>query len=172
MATPFGHTVDGFETQFSTNHLGHFVLVNRIAPLIQTGGRLINLSSAGQRRSNVDLDDPNFEPDVLRTFCCLWRSKTANIPFAVAFDERHRKNGIRAAAVYPGGIRTEIARYMDPSCLEALVDDINKQLATEGKPPFEFKTSPKGPQPQYGLVQLPRLTRSAGVIARIATSVI
>ena len=43
MATPFGHTADGFETQFGTNHLGHFVLVNRIAPLIR--GRLINLAS-------------------------------------------------------------------------------------------------------------------------------
>src|SRR5580658_4011056 len=47
MATPFGHTLDGFETQFGTNHLGHFVLVNRIASLIRAGGRLINLASAG-----------------------------------------------------------------------------------------------------------------------------
>src|SRR5215813_10252374 len=61
MATPFGHTADGFETQFGTNHLGHFVLVNRIASLIRTGGRLVNLSSAGHRISNVDLEDPNFE---------------------------------------------------------------------------------------------------------------
>jgi NAD(P)-dependent dehydrogenase (short-subunit alcohol dehydrogenase family) len=61
MATPLGHTADGFETQFGTNHLGHFVLVNRIAPLIRTGGRLINVSSAGHRYSSVDLDDPNFE---------------------------------------------------------------------------------------------------------------
>ena len=58
MATPFGHTVDGFETQFGTNHLGHFVLVNRIAPLIRAGGRLINLASAGHRFSNVDLETP------------------------------------------------------------------------------------------------------------------
>ena len=58
MATQFGHTADGFETQFGTNHLGHFVLINRIAPLIRTGGRLINVSSAGHRRSNVDLEDP------------------------------------------------------------------------------------------------------------------
>src|ERR1700731_2161999 len=62
MATPFGHTVDGFETQFGTNHLGHFVLVNRIAPLIRVGGRLINLASSGHRFSNVDLNDQNFEP--------------------------------------------------------------------------------------------------------------
>ena len=144
MATPFGHTVDGFETQFGTNHLGHFVLVNRIAPLIRTGGRLINLSSAGHRRSNVDLDDPNFEWTPYEPFVAYGRSKTANILFAVAFDERHRKNGIRAAAVHPGGIRTEIARYMDPSRLEALIDSINKQLAAEGKPPFEFKTIAQG----------------------------
>src|SRR5271169_2683643 len=61
MATPFGKTADGFETQFGTNHLGHFVLVNRIAPLLREGGRLINLSSSGHRFSNVDLEDPNFE---------------------------------------------------------------------------------------------------------------
>src|SRR6201996_9635856 len=61
MATPFGHTADGFETQFGTNHLGHFVLVNRIASLLRTGGRLISLSSAGHRFANVDLEDPNFE---------------------------------------------------------------------------------------------------------------
>jgi NAD(P)-dependent dehydrogenase (short-subunit alcohol dehydrogenase family) len=61
MATPFGHTADGFETQFGTNHLGHFVLVNRIAPLMRAGSRLINLASSGHRFSNVDLEDPNFE---------------------------------------------------------------------------------------------------------------
>jgi NAD(P)-dependent dehydrogenase (short-subunit alcohol dehydrogenase family) len=144
MATPFGHTVDGFEMQFGTNHLGHFVLVNRIITLIRTGGRLINLSSSGHRFSNVDLDDPNFERTPYEPFLAYGRSKTANILFAVAFDERHRKKGIRAAAVHPGAIRTELARYMDRSRMQALIDDINKQLATEGKPPFEFKTIPQG----------------------------
>ena len=56
MATSFGHTAHGFETQFGTNHLGHFVLVNRIAALMGAGSRLINLSSSGHRYSNVDLD--------------------------------------------------------------------------------------------------------------------
>src|SRR4029078_10199651 len=53
--TPCGHTEDGFETQFATNHLGHFVLVNRIAPLLRPGGRLINLAYAGHPYANVDL---------------------------------------------------------------------------------------------------------------------
>src|SRR6202041_1316110 len=60
MATPLGHTADGFETQFGTNHLGHFVLVNRIASLIAPGGRLVNVASSGHRYSDIDLDDPNF----------------------------------------------------------------------------------------------------------------
>jgi NAD(P)-dependent dehydrogenase (short-subunit alcohol dehydrogenase family) len=144
MATPFGHTADGFETQFGTNHLGHFVLVNRIAPLIRKRGRLINLSSAGHRYSNVDLDDPNFERTPYEPFVAYGRSKTANILFAVAFDQRHRERGVRAAAVHPGGIRTELDRYVDPSRIEKIIDQMNQQLAAEGKAPFQLKTIPQG----------------------------
>ena len=144
MATPFGHTADGFETQFGTNHLGHFVLVNRIAPLLRPGGRLINLSSSGHRFSNVDLTDPNFERTPYEPFIAYGRSKTANILFAVAFDERHRSRGIRAAAVHPGGIQTELGRHLESDRLQAMVDQINKQLAAEGKPPFQWKTIPQG----------------------------
>ena len=143
MATPFGHTVDGFETQFGTNHLGHFVLVNRIAALIRTGGRLINVSSAGHRRSNVDLEDPNFERTSYEPFVAYGRSKTANILFAVAFDARHRGRGVRAAAVHPGAIQTELGRHMNPGQLQNLVDRINQQLAAEGKN-FGWKTIPQG----------------------------
>jgi len=144
MATPFGHTTDGFETQFGTNHLGHFVLVNRIASLMGAGSRLINLSSSGHRFANVDLEDPNFERTPYEPFVAYGRSKTANILFAVAFDQRHRERGIRAAAVHPGGIQTELARYMDPSHLEAMIKQINEQAAAEGKGSFEFKTIPQG----------------------------
>jgi NAD(P)-dependent dehydrogenase (short-subunit alcohol dehydrogenase family) len=144
MATPFGHTVDGFETQFGTNHLGHFVLVNRIASLIRPGGRLINLSSAGHRYSNVDLQDPNFERTPYEPFVAYGRSKTANILFAVAFDKRHRSRGVRAAAVHPGGIQTDLGRYAEPGRIENLLKQINEQLATEGKGPFQWKTVPQG----------------------------
>jgi NAD(P)-dependent dehydrogenase (short-subunit alcohol dehydrogenase family) len=144
MATPFGHTADGFETQFGTNHLGHFVFVNRIAPLIRTGGRLINLASSGHRFSNVDLEDPNFERTPYEPFISYGRSKTANILFAVAFDQRHRDRGIRAAAVHPGGIQTELGRHMEDGQIQAMIDQINSQLAAEGKAPFQWKTAPQG----------------------------
>jgi NAD(P)-dependent dehydrogenase (short-subunit alcohol dehydrogenase family) len=144
MATPFGHTMDGFETQFGTNHLGHFLLVNRIASLIRPGGGLINLSSAGHRYSNVDLQDPNFEHTPYEPFVAYGRSKTANILFAVAFDKRHRGRRVRAAAVHPGGIQTELGRYSDPSRIQKLIEQINEQLAAEGKGPFRWKTVPQG----------------------------
>jgi len=144
MATPFGHTADGFETQFGTNHLGHFVFVNRIASLIRKGGRLINLSSSGHRYSNVDLQDPNFERTSYEPFVAYGRSKTANILFALAFDGRHSKRGVRAAAVHPGGILTELGRHIDPSRIQGIMDQLNQQLAAEGKGPFQWKTIPQG----------------------------
>jgi NAD(P)-dependent dehydrogenase (short-subunit alcohol dehydrogenase family) len=144
MATPFGHTADGFETQFGTNHLGHFVLVNRIASLIREGGRLINLSSLGHRYSNVDLEDPNFERTPYEAFVAYGRSKTANILFAVAFDRRHRDRGVRAAAVHPGVIHTELGRHVDASQIEKIIEQRNQQLAAEGKEPFRWKTIPQG----------------------------
>jgi NAD(P)-dependent dehydrogenase (short-subunit alcohol dehydrogenase family) len=144
MATPFGHTADGFETQFGTNHLGHFTLVNRIASLLRSGGRLINLSSAGHRYSNVDLQDPNFEREPYEPFIAYGRSKTANILFAVAFDKRHRGRGVRAAAVHPGVIQTELARYMEPGQLQKLIDQVTQQVAAENKGSFRWKTIPQG----------------------------
>jgi NAD(P)-dependent dehydrogenase (short-subunit alcohol dehydrogenase family) len=144
MRTPFGHTEDGFETQFGTNHLGHFVFVNRILTLMKAGSRLINLSSSGHRYANVDLQDPNFETTEYEPFISYGRSKTANILFSVAFDQRHKEKGIRAAAVHPGGIKTELGRHMPPGALEGLVEQINAQLKEEGKEPFKFKTIPQG----------------------------
>jgi NAD(P)-dependent dehydrogenase (short-subunit alcohol dehydrogenase family) len=144
MATPFGHTADGFETQFGTNHLGHFVFVNRIASLMGAGSRLINLSSSGHRFSNVDLDDPNFERTPYEPFVAYGRSKTANILFAVAFDERGRERGVRASAVHPGGIQTELGRHLGQDRVQSMIEQMNMQLAAEGKAPFQWKTIPEG----------------------------
>lgn len=144
MATPFGHTRDGFEIQFGTNHLGHFVFINRIAPLIVAGGRVVVLSSAGHRYADVDLDDPGFERTAYAPFTAYGRSKTANALFAVALDRRHRSRGIRATAVHPGGIRTELGRHLDPAAGMQLIRSINEDNAAAGLPPFRYKTVPQG----------------------------
>jgi NAD(P)-dependent dehydrogenase (short-subunit alcohol dehydrogenase family) len=143
MACPKGTTADGFETQFGTNHLGHFVLVNRIASLLKPGGRLVNLSSAGHRYSDVVLDDPNFERTEYTPFGAYGRSKTANILFAVEFDRRHKAAGVRATAVHPGVIRTELSRHMSAEELARLMDQINA-ARTAGTPPTTYKTVPQG----------------------------
>src|SRR5258707_811054 len=143
MATPFGKTADGFETQFGTNHLGHFVLVNRIASLLPPGSRLVNLSSAGHRFSDVDLEDPNFDRTPYAEFVAYGRSKTANILFAVEFDRRHKASGVRATAVHPGGIQTELSRYMTPEAMAKLIAEINASQP-KGAPPFSWKSIPQG----------------------------
>lgn len=144
MAAPFGHTADGFETQFGTNHLGHFTFVNRIASLIAPGGRLVNLASSGHRYADVDLEDPNFEHTAYDPWIAYGRSKTANILFAVEFDRRHKARGVRATAVHPGGIRTELTRHLGDGAFEAMIDKVNEELAAQGKSPFELKSIPQG----------------------------
>jgi NAD(P)-dependent dehydrogenase (short-subunit alcohol dehydrogenase family) len=143
MACPKGTTADGFETQFGTNHLGHFVFVNRIASLMKAGARLVNLSSSGHRFSDVDLEDPNFEHTPYTEFGAYGRSKTANILFAVEFDRRHKARGVRATAVHPGGIQTELGRYMTPDVLAALIKSVTEN-APAGTPEFKWKTIPQG----------------------------
>jgi len=143
MACPKGTTVDGFETQFGTNHLGHFVLVNRIASLLRPGSRLVNLSSAGHRYADVNLEDPNFEHSPYAEFTAYGRSKTANVLFAVEFDRRHKASGVRATAVHPGGIHTELGRHMTPEAMEKLIAEINANQP-KGAPPFSWKTIPQG----------------------------
>ena len=144
MACPKGVTSDGFETQFGTNHLGHFVLVNRTAGLLKSGSRLVNLASSGHRFSDVDLEDPNFEHTEYTEFGAYGRSKTANILFAVEFDRRHEADGVRATAVHPGGIQTELGRHLKPEVVQAMIEQINAANAGGGAASFEWKTIPQG----------------------------
>ncbi|WGM37903.1 SDR family NAD(P)-dependent oxidoreductase [Caulobacter sp. NIBR1757] len=142
MACPKSETADGFETQFGTNHLGHFVFTNRIASLLKPGSRVVNLASAGHRFSDVNLDDPNFETTEYTEFGAYGRSKTANVLFAVEFDRRHKDRGVRAIAVHPGGIQTELGRHMTPEITQAMIDRINANQPADR--PFSWKTIPQG----------------------------
>ena len=145
MACPKGKTADGFETQFGTNHLGHFVLVNRVVSLIKkSGGRLVNLSSAGHRFADVNLKDPNFEHTPYTEFGAYGASKTSNVLFAVEFDRRHKSEGIRATAVHPGGIMTELGRHMTQELRDQMMKTVTEGNKAAGAPAFEWKTVPQG----------------------------
>lgn len=139
MACPQGKTADGFETQFGTNHLGHFAFVNRIARLVKDGGRIVVLSSAGHRFADVDLDDPGFARSAYHPFVAYGRSKTANVLYAVGLDRRLKARGVRATAVHPGVIQTELGRHLTPELMQQLAPPPGSAL-----PPMVFKTIPQG----------------------------
>jgi NAD(P)-dependent dehydrogenase (short-subunit alcohol dehydrogenase family) len=164
MATPFGTTADGFETQFGTNHLGHFVLINRIAGLLKARRAVGVLASSGHRFSDVDLDDPNFETTEYVPFEAYGRSKTANILFAVEFDRRHKDRGVRAVAVHPGGIQTELAGTWIRRLHPRLIDNENAQAAAAAAVPSSGRPFPRAPPPGLGRGRLHRWMRSAGIL--------
>ena len=143
MACPQGKTQEGFETQFGTNHLGHFVFVNRLVPLLNRGARIVTLSSAGHQISDVDIEDPNFERTPYQPFTAYGRSKTANILYAVALDSRLKGRGVRATSIHPGGIMTELARHLTPELIEQMRTRINRGASGQA-PAFRFKTVPQG----------------------------
>ena len=122
--------------------------MNRIASLIAPGGQLVNVSSAGHRYSDVDLDDPNFERTPYDPRIAYGRSKTANILFAVEFDRRHKTRGVRATALHPGGILTELGRHLPPGELEATVERINAQTCRRRAAPSKSRRSPRAPPPR------------------------
>ncbi|MBD1852081.1 SDR family NAD(P)-dependent oxidoreductase [Leptolyngbya sp. FACHB-711] len=143
MATPFGRTVDGFEVQFGTNHLGHFALINGIEPLLTDNGRLVVLSSLAHRGADIDLDDPNFEQQAYDPWVAYSRSKTANSLFAVEFDRRHRDRGIRAASVMPGNSLTDLPRHFSQEELQGLLQTVDAARTEAGLPPKELKEIPQ-----------------------------
>ena len=125
MATPHRKTTQGFESQFGTNHLGHFVLFGHLLPALEKGAadggaRVVALSSTGHRISDVSLDDPNFETTEYEKWTAYGRAKTANALFALELDTRFKDRGIRAFSVHPGGIMTGLQRDMDPEEFKVL----------------------------------------------------
>lgn len=144
MATPYGLTKDGFETQFGTNFIGHFVLINRLLPLLKTGGRVVILSSGAHSRANIDLNDINFMHSTYDPWIAYGRSKTAGALFALELDRRAQRYGIRAIAVHPGSIRTELQRHYSEDAQDALVASINEANRKAGRPPFRYKDISQG----------------------------
>lgn len=146
MATPFGHTADGFETQFGTNHLGHFALTRELMPLLRQGTRqrIVNLSSRGHHIDEVHFEDLHFERRPYDKWLSYGQSKTANILFAVGLERRFGAQGIHAYALHPGGIQTNLGRHMSEADMAALIERIRKNAEASGHAPQPFKTIPQG----------------------------
>jgi NAD(P)-dependent dehydrogenase (short-subunit alcohol dehydrogenase family) len=104
----------GHELQFATNHLGHFQLTARLWPAVKNaqGARVVTLSSIGHRYSGVDLNDPNYLSRPYDKAAAYGQSKSANSLFSVELDRRGQGHGVRAFAVHPGGILTDLVRYL------------------------------------------------------------
>ncbi|MFE2285325.1 oxidoreductase [Streptomyces sp. NPDC059443] len=112
MALPFGRTVDGFETQFGVNHLGHFALTGLLLPRLLAaapGARIVNLSSGFHALGDVDHADLNGERNY-RRWIAYGRSKTANLLFTHELARRLAAagSGIVAAAAHPGYASTNL----------------------------------------------------------------
>ncbi|MEP2235801.1 MAG: SDR family NAD(P)-dependent oxidoreductase [Alteripontixanthobacter sp.] len=160
MACPFGHTSDGFERQFGTNHIGHFVLTNELLPLVEKGrdARIVNLSSLAHHRSGVDFDDPNFEKREYDKQVAYGQSKTANALHAVALNTRLSAKGIEAFSVHPGGIMTNLGRHLTEADIAAMMKRLNEM----GDGGFEFKTIPQGAATSAWAATAPDLAGQGG----------
>ena len=159
MATPFALTVDGFESQFGVDHLGHFLLVRELLPLLVAGApsRVVCVSSAGHRMGDIDFDDVNFDRRPYEPFLAYGAAKTANVLHAVGIDDLYADRGVRAFAVHPGVIQTELGRYMTPEVLGTLMSRISER-ATE----MTWKTPAQGAATSVWAATSPKLVGRGG----------
>ncbi|MEP5764671.1 MAG: SDR family NAD(P)-dependent oxidoreductase [Halieaceae bacterium] len=158
MACPQAQTKDGFELQFGTNHLGHFLFTCLLAPslLAAAPSRVVNLSSAGHRFSQVDFDDPNFEHRDYDKWVAYGQSKTANALFSVALNRRLASAGVTANAVHPGMIVTELGRHLEESDISDLMERASQR--TVG-----FKSIPAGAATSVWAATSPELEGKGGL---------
>ena len=164
MACPLDRTADGFELQFGTNHLGHFLLTNLLIPLLEKGDRprIVNLSSRGHHLDRVHFDDLNYVEREYDKWEAYGQSKTANILFTVALEERLADKGIHAYAVHPGGIMTNLGRHLQPDDLANLRKRMESNAGDKG---MTFKSIPQGAATTCWVANAEELEGSGGLYA-------
>lgn len=133
MATPEGRTKDGFETQFGTNHLGHFLLLQMLTPALLAAStpefqsRVVSLSSAGHRAGGVRFHDLNFEKEAYDPWLAYGQSKTANIYLANEVERRYGGQGLHGLSVHPGLIPTNLGSHLPAESLK-FTEEMMKDL--------------------------------------------
>jgi NAD(P)-dependent dehydrogenase (short-subunit alcohol dehydrogenase family) len=150
MAPPLSRDARGYESQFATNHLGHFQLTARLWPALKRAdkARVVSVSSTAIAVGSVDFEDPNYEHREYNKWQAYGQSKTANALFAVALDKRGEPFGIRAFSAHPGVIPTDLARFLP-----------QEELGFEG----EMKTTEEGAATSVWCATSPQLEGKGGV---------
>ena len=141
MACPLARTPQGWESQFATNHLGHFALTRALLPALKNGApsRLVYLSSSGHKISGVVFDDIHFERREYNKWKAYGQAKSANALMSLGVHLRHSADGITANAVHPGGIMTGLQKSLPLEEIRAL-----GWLKPDDTPLDIFKSPPQG----------------------------
>ena len=162
MATPLMRNSQGYEMQFATNHLGHFLLTTHLwAPLRASEGRVVSLSSLGHRFSGIQFDDPNYLTHPYDKWLAYGQSKTANSLFAVHLDKIGQPFNIRAFAVHPGRIvTTGLSRFMSE---EEIVATANAKPTDDRFVPSIIKSNEQGAATTVWCATSPLLKDQGGV---------
>lgn len=165
MALPLQRDARGYELQFATNHLGHFQLTTRLLPALCQGTypRIVSVSSWGHHFSPVLFDDPHFTRRPYDPWVGYGQSKTANILFALALDERLKAEGIRAFAAHPGGIlETNLGRHIPRELLRSMgvIDEHGQPILD---PARNLKNVEQGAATQVWCATSPTLDGFGGV---------
>ncbi len=159
MACPLARDARGFESQFATNHLGHFQLTARLWPLLAAGrARVVALSSSGHARNGLDLDDLHFDRRAYDKWTAYAQAKSANALFALHLDQLGAGHGVRAFAVDPGGIHTPLQRHLPMAEQIAM-----GWYAEDGTPNPLFKTTEQGAATSVWCAVSPLLDGEGGV---------
>lgn len=157
MACPESKTRDGFELQLGTNHLGHFLMTGLLAPALLRGApaRVVSVSSRGHQQSPVRFHDLAFEKEPYDKWAAYGQSKTANVLFAVELDRRLGGRRVRAHAVHPGVIPTDLSRHMGREDFE--------RIRRRSGGAFKLKTVPSGAATSVYAATAPELEERGGL---------
>jgi NAD(P)-dependent dehydrogenase (short-subunit alcohol dehydrogenase family) len=163
MACPLARTAQGYESQFATNHLGHFALTRALLPALlkAEAPRVVALSSSGHRLSPVQFDDIHFERREYNKWKAYGQAKTANALMALHLDTLHAKDGLTANAVHPGGILTGLSRFLPREEMEAL--GWLKPGDAPGTIPPGFKNAEQGAATSVWAASAPELQGHGGL---------
>lgn len=160
MANPETRVGPNWESQFATNHLGHFALTAGLAPALKAanGARVVSVSSTGHKLSPIMFDDIHYTSRPYQKWPAYGQAKTANSLFAVELDRRGQAHGVRSFAVHPGGIMTELQRHLPKEEMIAF-----GWIDNEGKLHERFKTVEQGAATETWAATSPQLNGKGGL---------